>query len=105
MPRKDQKMLRLIIFLFLTQSIQCEEWIKWSSNRTSVPKNSVLVSNDIQGSYYVIRIENDGVISPGSFSPELQQVFVSDESKIDGHLKEFEVKIFSLEFKIKIYTF
>jgi hypothetical protein len=54
----------------------------------------VLVSNDIQGTYYVIRVLKDGEILSGKFSPELQQVFVSQEGlkDADGNVKEFEVK-------------
>lgn len=85
--------LHLIFALaFLTHFAHCEEWIKWSTNKTSVPKDSVLVASDIAGSYYVIRAESDGEVSPGKFSPELQQAFISNDGQTVGNLKEFEVK-------------
>lgn len=85
------KIFLLLTFSLLFCSIQCEEWITWSANRTSVPKNSVIVSNDIQGSYYVIRVSKDGETSPGKFSPELQQAFISQDDQSVGSVTEFEV--------------
>lgn len=90
MPRIFFVVSCAILFSF----VHCEEWINWSTNRTSVPKDSVLVSNDIEGSYYVIRVTKNGETSPGKFSPELQQAFIStDDPNVKNVVTEFEVKI------------
>lgn len=87
-------MLKLLVFAFLISSMNCEEWIRWSVNKTSEPKDSVLVASDIQGSYYVIRVVDNEDTFIGKFSPEHQQLFISQENESSKNVTSFEVKEF-----------